>query len=126
MKKTWIGALALAAIVSGQEQVTISRAISPGEAYKAVLDQVKKDGLDVKLNSSLDAGIETEPTENGGVWKTTCYYRIAFIPEDGKTTVRVAAYEMKRVWGAAGRTQPKVNVERSRSEAFLLQRELGW
>jgi hypothetical protein len=120
------GLLAAAAIGNAEEQVTISHEISPAAAYQAVLDQVKKEGLEVNLNSSLDAGIQTEPKEKGSVWKTSCYYKFSFIPDGNKTTVRIAAYEMKRVWGAAGRTQPKVNVDRARSEAFQLQRELGW
>jgi hypothetical protein len=128
MTSKWmvVGAVAAAAIVSAQEPVTISREMSPADAYQAVLTQLKKDGLDVKLNSSLDAGIETGMTESGGIWKTGCYYKFTFIPDGNKTTVRIVAYTKKRVKGAAGYTAAKEDIDRSRSEAFQLQRELKW
>lgn len=118
-----IGALAVAAIVSAQEQVTISREMNTTSAYQAVLNRLKQDGLDVK-SASEDSGIETGLTESGGIWKTGCYYKFTFIPDGNKTTVRIVAYTKKRVKGAAGWTAPKEDIDRSRAEAFQLQREL--
>ncbi|HMF76955.1 MAG TPA: hypothetical protein VK604_14955 [Bryobacteraceae bacterium] len=127
MANKWIvGALAVAATVSAQEQVTISREMNTTSAYQAVLTQLKKDGLDVNLNFSQDAGIETALTESGGIWKTGCFYKFTFIPNGNKTTVRIVAYTKKRVKGAAGWTAAKEDIDRSRAEAFQLQRELNW
>jgi hypothetical protein len=124
MASKWmIGALAVAAIVSAQEQVTISREMNTTSAYQAVLNRLKQDGLDVK-SASEDSGIETGLTESGGIWKTGCYYKFTFIPDGNKTTVRIVAYTKKRVKGAAGWTAPKEDIDRSRAEAFQLQREL--
>jgi hypothetical protein len=126
MASKWmIGALAVAAAVSAQEQVTISREMNTTSAYQAVLNRLKQDGLDVK-SASEDAGIETGLTESGGIWKTGCYYKFTFIPDGNKTTVRIVAYTKKRVKGAAGWTAPKEDLDRSRAEAFQLQRELNW
>jgi hypothetical protein len=126
MASKWmIGALAVAATVSAQEQVTISREMNTTSAYQAVLNRLKQDGLDVK-SASEDAGIETGVTESGGIWKTGCYYKFTFIPDGNKTTVRIVAYTKKRVKGAAGWTAPKEDLDRSRAEAFQLQRELHW
>jgi hypothetical protein len=126
MASKWmIGALAVAATVSAQEQVTISREMNTTSAYQAVLNRLKQDGLDVK-SASEDAGIETGVRESGGIWKTGCYYKFTFIPDGNKTTVRIVAYTKKRVKGAAGWTAPKEDIDRSRAEAFQLQRELHW
>jgi hypothetical protein len=127
MTNKWImiGALAVAATVGAEEQATISREITTTSAYQAVLNRLKQDGLDVK-SASEDAGIETGLTESGGIVKTGCYYKITFIPDGSKTTVRIVAYTTKRVKGAVTRTGPKEDIDRSRAKAFQLQHELGW
>jgi hypothetical protein len=127
MANKWIliGALAAAATVSAQEATTISREMTTANAYQAVLTRLKQDGLDVK-SASEDAGIETGLTESGGIVKTGCYYKFTFIPDGNKTTVRIVAYTKKRLKGAATWTGPKEDIDRSRAEAFQIQRELGW
>lgn len=118
-------ALLGAAAVFGQEPVALYVLGDVEPAYQAVLTRLKMDGLDI-ASASKDAGIQTGITVTGGFWQTGCYYKITFIPEGDKTTVRIVAYEMKRVKGVAGWTGAKENIERSRAEAFQLQRELGW
>jgi hypothetical protein len=127
MANKWImiSALAVAATVSAEEQVTISREMNTASAYQAVLTRLKQDGSDVK-SASEDAGIETGLTESGGIVKTGCYYNFTFIPDGNKTTVRIVAYTKKRVKRAATWTGPKEDIDRSRAKAFQLQHELGW
>jgi len=126
MANKWmIGALAIAATVSAQDSATLSREMSTANAYQAVLTRLKQDGMDVK-SASEDAGIETGLVESGGIVKTGCYYKFTFIPDGSKTTVRVAAFTKKRLKGAVQWTGPKEDIDRSRAEAFRIQRELGW
>jgi hypothetical protein len=126
MANKWmIGALAVAATVSAQDSATLSREMTTANAYQAVLTRLKQDGLDVK-SASEDAGIETGLVESGGIVKTGCYYKFTFIQDGSKATVRIVAYTKKRLKGAVQWTGPKEDIDRSRAEAFQIQRELGW
>jgi hypothetical protein len=127
-KKFAICALALAAIVSGDEPATISHAADLESVYQSVLNQVKKDGFEIE-SASKDAGIKTTVAVTGRYKQTGTYLEVTFISDGGsQTTARIGVYEEKRYKGLKTEpwSTPKVNEENSRAEATKLKQELGW
>jgi hypothetical protein len=122
-----ICALAGAAAVFGQESVTLSYAGVAEPAYKALLNRLKVDGLDID-SASPDAGIHTKAVITGKHKQNASYMKFTFIQDGDHTVVRIAVYEAHRlnvVCGAAW-SDAEVSMDGSKAEAFTLKNELGW
>lgn len=129
MKKTIaVLSLIVAALLQAETPASFSHAADLDSAYQAVLNQLKKDGAEIE-SASKDTGIKTTPTVTGHYRQTGSYLEVTFISDSPtQTTVRVAAYEEKRYKGLKTEpwSTPKVNDEKSQSEAAKLKQELGW
>src|SRR5690242_11679102 len=126
--KIVIGALVAAAFLAAAEPASISHPGDLDTVYRAVLNQMKKDGSEVE-SASKDTGIKTAVTITGHYRQTGSYLELTFISDSASaTTVRVAAYEEKRYKGLKTEpwSTPKLNVEQSEAEAAKLKQELGW
>jgi hypothetical protein len=127
-KKIIVCTLILTAILGGADQATISRATDLEFVYEAVLNQVKKDGFDVE-SASKDAGIKTSVVVTERYRQTGTYLEITFISEGGsQTTARITVFGEKRYKGLKTEpwSTPKVDQEKSHTEAATLKQELGW
>lgn len=120
--------LLVGAVLQAEQGASISHAADMDSVYQAVLNQVKKDGAEIK-SASKDAGIKTAVTVTGHYKQTGSYLEITFISDTpSQTTVRVTAYEEKRYKGLKTEpwSTPKVNIEQSEAEAAKLKQEWGW
>lgn len=126
--KTFVCALAAAAILGAAEQAAFSHSGDMDSVYQAVLNQIKKDGAQIE-SASKDAGIKTAVTVTGHYKQTGSYLEVTFVSDGtSQTTVRFSAYEEKRykALNTEPWSTPKVNAEKSEAEAAKLKQELGW
>jgi hypothetical protein len=128
MKNLIAGCLLFAVSLGAQQPAMIVSNKEPATVYQQVLIQLQKEGFNVE-SASRDAGIQTSlVVVKGGYHQTGSYTKISFIDEGGKTSLRVAVFEVKRYkalkaepWG-----EPKVNTKESQAQAFRLEKDLGW
>src|SRR3569833_1240480 len=77
----------------------ITRAADSDAVYQAILNQLKKDGVEIE-SASKDAGIKTGVRITGHYKQTGSYMEITFIADGpSQTAVKVTAYEEKRYKG---------------------------
>lgn len=114
--------------VFSQEAATLTHASDMDSVYASVLNQVKRQGLQVE-SASKDSGIKTGLTVTGHYKQTGTHYELTFISNGPtETTVNVTAYEQHRYKALSVDpwSTPKVNQALSRSEAETLKTGLGW
>jgi hypothetical protein len=126
-KKLMICAALAATMLMAQEPAVMSCSGDPQAAYQAILNRLKKEGLEID-SASKDAGIQTSLVVTGKYRQTGSYTKITFISDGDKTEARIAVYEEKRYKALKTEpwSEPKVNVERSQAVAYRLKQELGW
>lgn len=120
--------LLAATLLQAEAPASFSHAGDLDSVYQRVLNQLKKDGVEIQ-SASKDTGIKTAVTITGHYRQTGSYLEVTFISDSpAQTTVRVAAYEEKRYKGLKTEpwSTPKVNDEKSQAEAAKLKQELGW
>lgn len=129
MRTGFMRVVLLAALPAlAQEGATI---VHPGDlasTYSSVLNEVKKEGLQVET-ASQDAGIRTEMVVTGKYRQTGSHLEITFISDSAtQTTVKVAWLEQKRykALNTESWSEPKVNEQQSRAETDKLKGSLGW
>jgi hypothetical protein len=115
-------------LLVAQDAVEIVHGADMDSTFAAVLNQVKRQGLEIE-SASTATGIRTGLTVRGGYRQTGTHYELTFISDGpGKTAVRVAAYEQKRFKALAADpwSGPKLNPTLAQTEAQTLRAGLGW
>ena len=110
-----------------QQGATIVHSGDLASTYSSVLNEIKKEGLQVAA-ASQDAGIKSELVVTGKYRQTGSHVEITFILSNAaQTTVKVAYLEQKRykALNTEPWSEPKVNEQQSKAETDKLKTALG-
>jgi hypothetical protein len=121
--KTIITGVALLFAAVGSQAAELSYAGDADTAYTSVLNQLKRDGVEIE-SASKDAGIQTASVTTGRFKQANTYMRLTLLPLEKK--FRIAVYATWRMTPGSPWSAPKANEDKAAAMVLKLRDELHW